>query len=196
MTAPKKFLQIVGAKPRENRYMRTRLATTLTVLLVATSPASACAAPVEAAPATATVLRVVDGDTVDVVDDVRGRLRVRVLGLDTPETKRRGYAVACWGPEATAFATATLQNQRVALIADAGQDARDRYGRTLAYIQTAGGDYSVLAAAAGAGRAYVFDPSHPPQRADEIAAAEASARKAGLGLWGPPCFGQTEAVPL
>ena len=68
--------------------------------------------------------------------------------------------------------------------------------RTLAYIQTAGGDYSVLAAAAGAGRAYVFDPSHPPQRADEIAAAEASARKAGLGLWGPPCFGQTEAVPL
>jgi endonuclease YncB( thermonuclease family) len=34
---------------------------------------------------TATVLKVVDGDTVDIVDDVRGRLRIRLLGIDTPE---------------------------------------------------------------------------------------------------------------
>lgn len=38
---------------------------------------------------TATVLRVVDGDTVDVVDDTRGRLRIRVLGIDSPEATRR-----------------------------------------------------------------------------------------------------------
>ena len=57
---------------------------------VAVPPASVCAAPVEAAPATATVRRVIDSDTVDVVDDVRGRLRVRVLGIDTSETKRPG----------------------------------------------------------------------------------------------------------
>jgi micrococcal nuclease len=37
---------------------------------------------------TATVLKVVDGDTVDIVDDVRGRLRIRLLGIDTPETKK------------------------------------------------------------------------------------------------------------
>ncbi len=61
---------------------------------VAVPPASACAAPVEAAPATATVLRVIDGDTFDVVDDDRGRLRVRVLGIDTPETKG---TEECWG---------------------------------------------------------------------------------------------------
>ena len=42
---------------------------------------------------TATVLEVVDGDTVDIVDDVRGRLRVRLLGIDTPETKKPGYTV-------------------------------------------------------------------------------------------------------
>lgn len=80
--------------------------------------------------AIATVLRVVDGDTVDVVDDARGRLRVRVLGIDTPETKRPGYTQACWGRQATEFATATLLNRRVALIADASQDAHDRYRRT------------------------------------------------------------------
>lgn len=76
------------------------------------------------------MLRVVDGDTVDVVDDVRGRLRVRILGIDTPETKRPGYTEACWGKQASEFAASTLLNQRVSLIADASQDARDRYGRT------------------------------------------------------------------
>ncbi|GLP81027.1 hypothetical protein TUM20984_24470 [Mycobacterium antarcticum] len=39
---------------------------------------------------TAAVLRIVDGDTVDVVEDTRGRLRIRVLGIDTPETKKPG----------------------------------------------------------------------------------------------------------
>lgn len=36
---------------------------------------------------TATVLRIIDGDTVDIRDDVRGRLRVRLLGVDTPELR-------------------------------------------------------------------------------------------------------------
>jgi micrococcal nuclease len=42
---------------------------------------------------TATVLKVVDGDTIDIRDDVRGRLRLRLLGIDTPETKKPGYTV-------------------------------------------------------------------------------------------------------
>ena len=36
------------------------------------------------------------------------RLRIRVLGIDTPETKKPGYTVGCWGPEATAFAQSNL----------------------------------------------------------------------------------------
>ena len=65
---------------------------------------------------TATVLKVVDGDTVDIVDDVRGRLRIRLLGIDTPETKKPGYTVGCWGPQATEFAKSTLLGQRVAFV--------------------------------------------------------------------------------
>jgi micrococcal nuclease len=140
-------------------------------------------------------VRVVDGDTVDVVDDARGRLRVRVIGIDTPEAKRPGYNPGCWGQEATEFAASTLLNQRVALIPDPTQDLHDRYGRTLSYIETSGGDFSVLAAAAGAGRAYVYDGDKPPQQASNIAAAEAAAREAGRGLWGPPCFGNTDSQP-
>ena len=103
---------------------------------------------------TATVLKVVDGDTIDIRDDVRGRLRIRVLGIDTPETRKPGYTVGCWGPEATQFAIQTLLGQRVAFTPDPSQDATDRYGRTLAYLDKADGwDYSIEAVRAGTAHA-------------------------------------------
>jgi micrococcal nuclease len=146
-------------------------------------------------PATAEVLRVVDGDTIDVRDDVRGRLRIRVLGIDTPETKKPGYTTGCWGPEATAFASTNLIGQRVAVQTDPTQDSTDRYGRTLAYLVRADGwDYSVEAARAGTAHSYIYDDD-PVSRYPAIAAAEQEARGAARGLWGPPCFGNTESVP-
>ena len=79
---------------------------------------------------TATVLRVVDGDTVDVVDDSRGRLRIRLIGVDSPEVHKPGYGIGCWGPEASEFARSALTGQRVAIFTDPSQDTHDRYGRT------------------------------------------------------------------
>jgi micrococcal nuclease len=126
----------------------------MVAIAVFASPPTATADP---APVTAIVLKVVDGDTVDIRDDIRGRLRVRVLGIDTPETKKPGYTVGCWGPEATEFATTTMVGQRVALVTDPTQDRTDRYGRTLAYLVRADGwDYSVEAARAGAAHSYVY----------------------------------------
>lgn len=155
------------------------------------SPPTVAADPVTV---TATVLKVVDGDTIDIRDDNRGRLRIRVLGIDTPETKKPGYSVGCWGPEATQFAKDTLVGQRVALVLDPTQDRTDRYGRTLAYLVKGDGwDYSVEAARAGAALAYIYET--PVQKHAEIAAAEQEARAASRGLWGPPCFGNTESVP-
>lgn len=150
----------------------------------------------DAAPApTATVLRVVDGDTLDVKDDHRGRLRVRVLGIDTPEVHRPGWSVGCWGPEAERFASETLTGQRITLIADPTQDATDRYGRTLAYVNmTDGQDFSIEAVRSGMARSYVYDDK-PVSRYPEIRAAEDEARAALRGLWGPPCNGRTESTP-
>jgi micrococcal nuclease len=146
--------------------------------------------------ATATVLRVVDGDTVDVMDDGRGRLRIRIIGIDSPEVHRPGYSVGCWGPQATDFARSTLAGQRVAIVTDPSQDSHDRYGRTLAYLDRPGGwDFSVEAARVGAARVYVYG-HHPAARTPEIEAAESEARQAGRGLWGPPCNGRTESVPV
>jgi micrococcal nuclease len=140
---------------------------------------------------TALVVKIVDGDTIDIRDDVRGRLRVRLLGIDTPETKKPDFSVGCWGPEATEFAKATMLGQRVALQTDPTQDRTDRYGRTLAYLVRGDGwDYSVEAVRAGVARSYVYDNT-PVMRYDAIEAAEAEARSALRGLWGPPCNGDT-----
>ena len=146
---------------------------------------------VGADPATALVLKVVDGDTIDIRDDIRGRLRVRVLGIDSPETNKPGHTVGCWGPEATEFAKSTMLGQRVAFVPDPTQDRTDRYGRTLAYLVRADGwDYSVEAARAGAARSYVYG-GRPVSRHDAIATAEREAQDAHRGLWGPPCNGNT-----
>ena len=153
--------------------------------------------PVRADPVatTAVVLKVVDGDTIDIRDDNRGRLRIRVLGIDTPETKKPGYTVGCWGPEATQFAKDTLLGQAVAVVTDPTQDMTDRYGRTLAYLVKGDGwNYSIEAARAGAAHSYVYQ-GDPVALYPEISAAEQEAQDAQRGLWGPPCFGNTASVP-
>lgn len=144
----------------------------------------------------ATVVRDVDGDTIDVRHDQRGRLRVRIVGLDTPETHRPGVGVGCGGPEASAFAKQTLEGQRVAIVMDPGGDATDRYGRTLAGVFLPDGtNFAVLAVDQGYGRSYVY--GHRPSKwAAEIQAAEDRARSAGRGIWGPPCLGDTHSDPL
>jgi micrococcal nuclease len=168
------------------------MATAIAVSLSAAGAPIVRADPVDT---TALVLKVVDGDTVDVRDDVRGRLRIRLLGIDTPETKKPGYTVGCWGPEATQYAKSTLLDQRVALIYDESQGVHDRYGRTLAYLDKADGwDYSTEAARAGVAHAYVYHDK-PAERYPSIAAAEQEAKSAQRGLWGPPCYGNTASVP-
>lgn len=111
------------------------------------------------------------------------------------ETKKPGYTVGCWGPEATQFAQTTLAGERVALVTDPTQDLHDRYGRTLAYlIKGNGWDYSVEAVRAGAAKAYVYHDK-PAAEFATIAAAEQEAKTAQRGLWGPPCSGNTASVP-
>ncbi len=175
------------------RVLRWLVATLAVVLLLLTAPVGTPRADPVAA--TAVVLKVVDGDTIDVRDDVRGRLRIRVLGIDTPETKKPGYTVGCFGPEATAFAKANLLGQQVAVQSDPTQDRTDRYGRTLAYlVRPDGWDYSVEVVRAGMALAYIYG-GDPVERYPAIAAAEQEAQAAGRGLWGAPCYGNIESVP-
>jgi micrococcal nuclease len=183
--------RVSGKSTDLGKMLTAALSLAIGVLSLAVAPA-VHADPVNT---TAVVLKVVDGDTVNIRDDVRGRLRIRLLGIDTPETKKPGYTVGCWGPEASEFAKETLLGQRVSFTTDPTQGMYDRYGRTLAYLDKADGwDYSIEAARAGAAHSYIYH-DHPAERADQIAAAEQEAKAAGRGLWGPPCFGETASAP-
>lgn len=102
----------------------------------------------------AVVERVIDGDTIDV--KIEGQTeRVRLLNIDTPETKDPNEPVECLGPEATAFTGSLLQpGQTVELEYD--EDRTDKYGRTLAHVKLGDGRYvSDEIARAGLGDAIV-----------------------------------------
>lgn len=86
------------------------------------------------------VTAVVDGDTVRVLLRDGTTERVRLLGIDAPElTELRTGRRECGGPQARAAAVRLANDQRdVFLVPDPEVDARDRYGRLLAYIVPAG----------------------------------------------------------
>src|SRR5581483_7391489 len=80
----------------------------------------------------ATIVRVVDGDTV-VARTADGRFeRVRYIGMDTPEDVKPGVPVQCFSLRAAAENRRLVAGQRVRLVA--GAEPRDRYGRLLAYV--------------------------------------------------------------
>jgi hypothetical protein len=86
--------------------------------------------------ATVTVSRVVDGDTIEISPKVDGNNEVRLIGVDTPETKDPSEGVEPYGPEASAFATEELSGQSVDLEFD--QEREDQYDRLLAYVYLGG----------------------------------------------------------
>ncbi len=126
--------------------------------------------------------RVIDGDTVDVV--LGGAVtRVRLLNIDTPETKKENTPIECLGPEASDFLTALLPvGSTVSLEYDV--ERADQYGRTLAAVFTsAGQNASVEIAARGLGYSVLFEPND--RYLADVERAETDARNASLGLYDP-----------
>ena len=125
------------------------------------------------------MVAVVDGDTVDVAW-AGHRERVRLLGVDTPETVDPRRPIGCFGPEASAFTHRRLLGRTVRLRFD--RQRRDRYGRLLAYVELDGHRFNDELLEAGFARLLVIPPngSHGRAMLDE----ELAARTAGRGLWG------------
>ena len=79
------------------------------------------------------VIRVIDGDTIVVSPNEK----VRLIGVDTPETTHPKKAVECFGKDAKEFTWSMVERRSVRLVLDESNAARnhkDRYGRTLAYV--------------------------------------------------------------
>ncbi len=134
------------------------------------------------APGDATVVRVIDGDTI-VVRLAGTEETVRLIGIDTPETVKPDAPVECYGPEASAHLETILPpGTSVRLARD--NEARDHFGRLLVYLHRAGDDLFVNLDLAQRGLARPLDISPNSARAAQISAAASQARAAGLGLWG------------
>lgn len=126
------------------------------------------------------VVEVVDGDTVKLSVDGK-RETVRLIGLDTPETRDPRKPVQCFGREASARAKELLSGKSVQLEYDPSQDRRDRFGRLLGYLRVDGALYNEQMIREGYALEYTYDTAHAYQR--EFRAAQAEAEAAGRGLW-------------
>jgi len=131
----------------------------------------------------ARVVRVVDGDTVDVRIDGGSVKRVRVLNIDTPETVDPHERVQCLGPEATAFTKSKLRpGSTVTLKYD--EDRKDRYGRVLAHVQLADGS-QLADEIAEAGLGVPISIGANSERYGTVAAAANRAAKQKKGFFDP-----------
>ncbi|MGP6432296.1 thermonuclease family protein [Pseudomonas paraglycinae] len=126
----------------------------------------------------ATVQRVVDGDTLRLID---GR-NVRMIGLNTPELGKQGRSDEPFAVAARKRLEALVAESDGRVGLRLGVESRDRYGRTLAHVFSARGEnLEAQMLADGLGFQVAVAPN--VDLVDCQQAAERRARKAGLGLW-------------
>ena len=123
------------------------------------------------------ITKVIDGDTVE----IEGGARVRLIGIDTPETVDPRKPVQCFGVQASDYAKSLLTGVAVKLEKDV--EDKDKYNRLLRYIYLADGTFvNLKLVAEGYASAYPYPPNIA--HAVEFREAQAKARELKLGLWG------------
>jgi micrococcal nuclease len=160
-----------------------------------TAAAPRSANPVLAAQGSpAVVISVVDGDTIHARIGGKDK-KVRIIGLDSPESQKPGTQVECFATEASAAAKRLLpKGSHVILQPDPTQDTRDRFGRLLAHVILANGTlFAEEMIRQGYAVHYVYD-GVPSIYADRLAAAQRDAESAEAGLWSADtCSGSPHA---
>lgn len=129
----------------------------------------------------ATVARVVDGDTI-VVRIAGHEEKVRLIGVDTPETVDPRRPVGCFGTEASNFTKSVLP-AGTAVRLERDSEERDRYGRLLAYVfrQSDGLFVNDAILREGYGQLLTVPPN--VAHVDRFREAQRVAREGGAGLW-------------
>lgn len=132
----------------------------------------------------ARVIEAVDGDTLKVSLRRNGAVTdVRLIGIDTPETRRPATPIECGGPQASRSMHRLADNRWVTLVTDPSQDRIDRYGRLLAYAIRRGGiDLNLAQLRRGWAEVYVYQ-HNPFRRLRAFRHAQGQARRARRGVW-------------
>lgn len=182
---------------RHVRHIASSLAIAATLLVASCHAPEATKSPTESASASALVLptgvagpylvtRIVDGDTIW-VDDSGHRRKVRLLGIDTPETRDPRKPVQCFGVEASNRAKEALAGKHVYLEFDQTQGDVDKYGRTLAYVWVGNELFNLDQIRGGYAFEYTYDLPYRYQGL--FKEAERQARESQAGLWNSSACG-------
>jgi micrococcal nuclease len=159
--------------------MRVEVVTVIAVVgLLSTAACSSNAVPIAGE---SVVIDHVDGDTVVIRVDGHDE-DVRLIGIDTPETKHPTKPVECFGPEASTFMAALLP-KGTAVRLERDVEARDRFGRLLAYVFRADDGVFVNLELARNGLARPLEIPPNDAHASALLAATHEARSANRGLW-------------
>ncbi len=137
-----------------------------------------------------TVKRVVDGDTIWVQDASGTDFKVRIIGIDAPETEKEGQKGEFFADEATLFTEQVLLKKEIYLERDVSDT--DKYGRYLRYVwltEPQNGDeetillYNFSALMVRGGYACFVAIGDDTKYEDVLSDAELSARSDKLGMW-------------
>ncbi len=126
------------------------------------------------------VTRVVDGDTFWVDDGSEKGLKIRLIGVNTPEINHPYKGAEYYGKEASDYTKSLLTGKKVKLVYDI--DRFDKYGRTLAYVYLKNGTF-LNADLLINGYAKVLTVAPNVKYAEEFKQLERKARKEKVGLW-------------
>lgn len=130
------------------------------------------------APIVYVVTKVIDGDTIE----INNSLKLRFIGVDTPETVDPTKSVQCFGAEASNIAKEKLLNQTVTLESDETQGDKDKYDRLLRYVILGDGtNFNKWLIENGYGHEYTYNKAYKYQK--EFKTAEKEAMDSSLGLW-------------
>jgi micrococcal nuclease len=170
------------------RHSRSLTALVLLPLLAACTPVPSstpqptASAPTISVPATATsatVNYVHDGDTLFLTTPADANLKVRLIGVDTPEV---GDSAECYGDEATELLRSLLPEGSEVVVAP-DVEPFDRYGRSLLYVFTPDGtfvNFELVRQGAGEALRVGENDAYYP----ELVEAQDAAADAALGIWG------------
>jgi micrococcal nuclease len=126
-----------------------------------------------------TVTYVVDGDTLDIKFEDGREERVRLVLIDTPETKHPRKPVQPFGPEASSFIKDLLSGQDVQIELDVQE--RDQYGRILAYVYKDGKMVNETLLEKGLARVAVYPPN--TRYVDNFREIQEKAQQDEIGIW-------------
>lgn len=127
------------------------------------------------------VKKVVDGDTFWIDDGSQKGLKIRLIGVDAPESRNSGRKeIAFFGKESSDYLSKLIAGKKVRLEYDVGR--LDKYGRTLAYAYLEDGTF-VNASLVKNGYATVMTIPPNVRYADTFLKLERRARNHNKGMW-------------